>query len=65
VKEEGCEIILGGDVNEKQNNDNLIADITEKMNIKEILRRFKKDISTLGDILYDQPFSLTCLEIIH
>jgi hypothetical protein len=42
LKEEGKEIILGGDFNEKQNNDHVITDITDKMNMKEILRSFEQ-----------------------
>jgi hypothetical protein len=40
-------MIFRGDFYEKQNNDIIISDITDKMNMKEILRRFgKQDIST-------------------
>jgi hypothetical protein len=47
LKEEGYEIILGGDFNEKQSNDNIISNITDKMNMKELLRKFgKHDIAT-------------------
>jgi hypothetical protein len=47
LKEEGYEIILGGDFNEKQSNNNIISDIIDKMNMKELLRKFgKHDIST-------------------
>jgi hypothetical protein len=47
LKEEGYEIILGGDFNEKQSNNNIISDITDKMNMKELLWKFgKHDIST-------------------
>jgi hypothetical protein len=45
MKDEAYEIILGGDFNEK-NNDDVIRDIKYKMNMKEILRGFKnQDIS--------------------
>jgi nucleoside-diphosphate-sugar epimerase len=47
LKEEGYEIILGDNFNEKQSNNNIISDITDKMNMKELLRKFgKHDIST-------------------
>jgi vacuolar-type H+-ATPase subunit E/Vma4 len=45
--EKGYEKISGGDFNEKQSNNNIISDITDKMNMKELLRKFgKHDIST-------------------
>jgi hypothetical protein len=47
LKEEGYEIILGGDFNEKQSTNNIISYITDKMNMKELLRKFgKQDKST-------------------
>jgi hypothetical protein len=47
LKEAGYEIILGDNFNEKQTNNNIISDITDKMNMKELLRKFgKHDIST-------------------
>jgi hypothetical protein len=47
LKEEGYKIILGGDFNEKQSNNNIKLDITDKMNMKELLRKFgKQNIST-------------------